>query len=428
MENQLRDIFNENNTNETIQWQNLIRSTLNRVLDTAIPRSTSNVPNTAEAATEPPVQQNTHNNSPSSNTGTNNGTNIGPSLTNRFVRSTDLNSMRRQINMRQLDVMNDFLYEYNRNIREYNTNIRDIIQMLNVDFTTGLSNNHYGSHTVDENNLRPDTNFDNEDDEPVPRTNVPHRTDFPQSNTVPNSMLSNDASILLSYYMYPMNTQSNVNYNQNSQDNTDILTREEIASTTRTYGYTNELAMHTDSSANVCPISLDPFQVGDVVCEIIGCGHIFKRPSLINWLRRNSRCPVCRYQLRDYLNRQNNETTSNETDNTINSEIPVINSSLPTTSNTLPTTSNTLPTTSNTLPITTSPLSADMNEIMMRLVQSMMSSSENRQSTFDASGNEIYEFDIPIHNIFAPITPNTTLNDNSTDADNTSTNPYADPE
>ena len=390
MENQLRDIFNENNTNETIQWQNLIRSTLNRILDTAIPRSTSNVPNTAETATEPPVQQTTPNNSPSSNTGTNNGTNngpsLGPSLTNRFVRSTDLNSMRRQINMRQLDVINDFLYEYNRNIREYNTNIRDIIQMLNVDFTTGLSNNHYGSHTVDENNLRPDTNFDNEDDEPVPRTNVPHRTDFPQSNTVQNSMLSNDASILLSYYMYPMNTQSNVNYNQNSQDNADILTREEIASTTRTYGYTNELAMHTDSSANVCPISLDPFQVGDVVCEIIGCGHIFKRPSLINWLRRNSRCPVCRYQLRDYLNRQNNETTSNETDNTINSEVPTI--------------SNTLPTTSNTLPITTSPLSADMNSIMMRLVQSMMSSTENRHSTFDASGNEIYEFDIPINSIF----------------------------
>ena len=425
MENQLRDIFNGNNTNETIQWQNLIRSTLNRVLDTEIPRSTSNAnrPNTTETATENPVQQTTLNNSHSPN----NGPSLGPTLTNRFVRSTDLNSMRSQINMRQLDVMNDFLYEYNRNIREYNKNIRDIIQMLNVDFTTGLSNNHYGSYTVDENNLRPDTNFENEDDDPVPRTNVPHRTNVPQqSNTVPNSMLSNDASILLSYYMYPINTQYNVNYNQNinSQDNADILTREEIASTTRTYGYTNELAMHTDSSANLCPISLDPFQVGDVICEIIGCGHIFKRFSLIRWLRRNSRCPVCRYQLRDYLNRQNNETTSNETDNsnnTINTEVPVIN-------NSLPTISNTLPTISNTLPITTSPLSADMNSMMMRLVQSMMTSSENRHSTFDASGNEIYEFDIPINNLFAPITPNTTFDNNSTDADNTSTNPYADPE
>jgi len=427
MENQLRDIFNENNTNETIQWQNLIRTSLNRILDTAIPRSTSNVPRSntaeaAEAATEYPVQQTTPNNGTNigANNGPNTSTNNGPSLTNRFIRSTDLNSMRRQINMRQLDVMNDFLYEYNRNIREYNTNIRDIIQMLNVDFTTGLSNSHYGSHTVDE---RTDTNFENEDDEPIPRTNVPHRMNVPQqSNTLPNSMLSNDASILLSYYMYPINTQTNINNrNQDSQDNLDILTREEIASTTRTYGYTNEFAMHTDSSANVCPISLDPFQVGDVVCEIMGCGHIFKRPSLMSWLRRNSRCPVCRYQLRDYLNRQNNETTSSETDNTINTEIPVINDSLPTTS-------NTLPTTSNTLPITTSPLSADMNEMMMRLVQSMMSSSENRQSTFDASGNEIYEFDIPIHNIFAPITPNTTLDNNSTDPDNTSTNPYADPE
>jgi hypothetical protein len=57
---------------------------------------------------------------------------------------------------------------------------------------------------------------------------------------------------------------------------------------------------------------LEQFQVGDVICEIRGCGHKFKRPNLMNWLRRNNRCPVCRYDLSsagvDLLNAENDET------------------------------------------------------------------------------------------------------------------------
>jgi hypothetical protein len=86
------------------------------------------------------------------------------------------------------------------------------------------------------------------------------------------------------------------------------LTREEISRNTRTYGFTEDMnADVTDVNRNVCPISLEPFQLGDVICEIRGCGHKFKRPLLMNWLRRNSNCPVCRFDMRANLPSSNTE-------------------------------------------------------------------------------------------------------------------------
>ena len=54
-----------------------------------------------------------------------------------------------------------------------------------------------------------------------------------------------------------------------------------------------------------CPISMEDFQVGDVLCEIIGCRHVFKRPALMRWFRRSSQCPVCRYDLFTNTNERN---------------------------------------------------------------------------------------------------------------------------
>ena len=47
-----------------------------------------------------------------------------------------------------------------------------------------------------------------------------------------------------------------------------------------------------------CPISLDDFVVGEELCEIKHCHHIFKWSSLQGWFSRNTCCPVCRYDIR----------------------------------------------------------------------------------------------------------------------------------
>jgi hypothetical protein len=50
----------------------------------------------------------------------------------------------------------------------------------------------------------------------------------------------------------------------------------------------------------LCPISLEPFFPEHPVSVIRHCGHIFVPGQLASWLTTNVRCPVCRYDIREY--------------------------------------------------------------------------------------------------------------------------------
>jgi len=49
-----------------------------------------------------------------------------------------------------------------------------------------------------------------------------------------------------------------------------------------------------------CPISLEHFNPQQWVTQIIPCGHVFNYTQLRSWFRSSSRCPMCRYDIRDY--------------------------------------------------------------------------------------------------------------------------------
>lgn len=55
-----------------------------------------------------------------------------------------------------------------------------------------------------------------------------------------------------------------------------------------------------------CPISMDTFNDNDMVTIIRHCGHIFKPEELNTWFRSNCRCPVCRYDIRNYVSNNSN--------------------------------------------------------------------------------------------------------------------------
>jgi len=51
----------------------------------------------------------------------------------------------------------------------------------------------------------------------------------------------------------------------------------------------------TESMADLqCPITWEPFQVGQEVVRLRGCGHMFCTAAIHEWFRRSRRCPVCR--------------------------------------------------------------------------------------------------------------------------------------
>jgi len=73
----------------------------------------------------------------------------------------------------------------------------------------------------------------------------------------------------------------------------------QIENATETYLY------NSNESRN-CPIDREPINRGDSVVRIRHCRHIFRRDSIITWFQHNPRCPLCRYDIRDYTTNDNN--------------------------------------------------------------------------------------------------------------------------
>jgi hypothetical protein len=61
-----------------------------------------------------------------------------------------------------------------------------------------------------------------------------------------------------------------------------------------------------------CPISMEEFGDNDTVTVIRHCSHIFNTEQITNWFTTNCRCPVCRYDIREY----NSDVTSEFYQNT----------------------------------------------------------------------------------------------------------------
>ena len=87
-------------------------------------------------------------------------------------------------------------------------------------------------------------------------------------------------------------------------------TNEEIQTATRRFVYNSE----PDLLNRRCPITMEDFQDGDNLIQIIPCGHNFKDEPLINWFQEHVRCPVCRYDIRDYVPNNGDSTSSDDSD------------------------------------------------------------------------------------------------------------------
>jgi uncharacterized Zn finger protein (UPF0148 family) len=45
---------------------------------------------------------------------------------------------------------------------------------------------------------------------------------------------------------------------------------------------------------------LERFEPDTEVIELLGCHHVFNPESIRSWFQTNVRCPICRYDIRDY--------------------------------------------------------------------------------------------------------------------------------
>jgi len=236
---------------------------------------------------------------------------------------------------------NNNIRDYNSNIREYNNNINSFLQIMssiqhdvsiirNQQFEQTQINNN--QETNPENSENQDSSGNGQDDRRTIETliyDMISRMDLPNIslqnpdssfNNVTENISNNNRrnmnrptqnnrrtlSETISYYttFIPTNAYTNLR---------DVVIRpsvEQISNATEEISYSTNHSRYTFTNTT-CPITLEEFQEGEILRRINHCGHVFRESAIQNWFRQNVRCPVCRYDIRDYIQPQSNDFSVN---------------------------------------------------------------------------------------------------------------------
>ena len=184
--------------------------------------------------------------------------------------------------------LHEVMFEYSRNMREYNNNMK-----IYLDIIAARERSYNREHTDSIRNRFLNTS-------PNMRTSIGINTD---TRTVPRQ--SEFLTTLLDPFI---RRGSRENIFQNLQN---VIVRP----TTTQILYATEIIVFDESMSNnntTCPITLDPFENGEEICRIKHCSHLFKRRALHDWFRQNVRCPICRFDIRDYHVHEEEEEAGNE--------------------------------------------------------------------------------------------------------------------
>jgi hypothetical protein len=209
--------------------------------------------------------------------------------------------------------MRDIMIEYNNNYRRYTEVIREclnVISTLQEQQMARIQQNSQGSTPTTaripatRSAVTPTTTTTSTMAErPIPVSRTARRQPIRTTSATPTTPVL--ATIPLRYSLDRV-IFSNVFADDTYGSSTTTTPREtEINEAIRTIPFeeTNSAIQETR-----CPITLENFQEGEQIGQIIHCGHVFRETALRGWLRRNSACPVCRYDIR----RNRSQETQNE--------------------------------------------------------------------------------------------------------------------
>jgi hypothetical protein len=208
-----------------------------------------------------------------------------------------LNTMYNE-NLRQIDNLTETL----NNINNSNNQIRNLlIQLLH---NQNPSNPRRNERQYRENNNNNVNNNNRNLNNRLYLNNRPYIIDYIAQYSFPtgrNINSNQDINSLFNNFMQPVEV---------------FPTQSQIESATRRVRYC-DISRPINTQ---CPISMDEFNDNDMVTVIRPCGHIFHTEHLMNWFRSNCRCPVCRYDIREYNSNASTEffTNSNQYINNTN--------------------------------------------------------------------------------------------------------------
>ena len=216
-------------------------------------------------------------------------------------------------NLRQINNITDTL----NNLYDTNNQIRNLLIQL-------LGSNHQSSGNQRRNGFNDRRNRENNSDRDrnpnrVYLNNRPYIIDSVTEYTIPRQFLRN-----LSNQNQNNNLDAFAQLFQNFLQPVEIYpTQSQIESATRRVRYC-DISRPINTQ---CPISMDEFNDNDMVTVIRHCGHTFHTEHLMSWFRSNCRCPVCRYDIREYNSNASTEfyNNSSQVNQTTNSSTQATN-------------------------------------------------------------------------------------------------------
>ena len=202
------------------------------------------------------------------------------------------------INITNISQLETLMNDYNENFRYYNRNLRDMLElykgMINDERERRLQRQRrFNANHNNTNRMNWNTNW-----------NSNWNSNW---NNNRNIFFNND---LINRYIPSVGTQLN-NLRDQFNDLQDVIVRptnQQIQTATQVIQY--DISMEQQN----CPISLEPFEQDESICIIKHCRHIFKRACLMYWFERNVRCPVCRYDIREYREERQQRNQEQEQD------------------------------------------------------------------------------------------------------------------
>lgn len=257
-----------------------------------------------------------------------------------------------------VEVYYSYMFAIRDHMSQYNQMSRTYLQMMQTSYTSlqNRNRNHHNNVFEPPPQPRPQSR-PQPPPQPQPRTRGRPVVEAPRRYT--NTTMRNiyTTTIPLTPHRY---------------ENVTIRpTQEQIQRAVRRVVYDDAV----ENLSRSCPITLEQFENGEEISQIIHCGHCFSQDALTNLFRTSVRCPVCRFDVRDTL------TTTNQN---INSNPPSRLSSRTRRNR------DDIHNTNTETP--TDPQLQESIESMVSMVTSLISERRN----LDISGNFIYTFEIPL--------------------------------
>ena len=199
-------------------------------------------------------------------------------------------------------VLNSITQIHNQNINSETINnlINNLISSNNeiMRNVTNLSNTNNNINTNTNNNLNTNNRQQGNRQNSVRHQNIQQNNNRQQSNNRQNRY---NNYIYDSIYNYPNSRASDArisNLIYSFLEPIEIFpTPSQIESATRVVRF-GDIIRPLNTA---CPITLENFNENDQVLVIRQCSHVFSNIGLTSWFRTNCRCPVCRFDIRNYI-------------------------------------------------------------------------------------------------------------------------------